>query len=89
MKGKRYGVEEIIAIVKEGEQGVLSTDELCRKHGVAKSTYYQWKAKYSGMEPSEAQRLKGLEDENRRLKQLVAEQALDIQMLKHVNEKKW
>lgn len=89
MKRKRYSVEQIIAIVKEGEQGGLTTEELCRKHSVSKSTYYQWKAKYGGMEVSEAQRLKELEDENRRLKHVVADQALDIQLLKHVNSKKW
>jgi putative transposase len=89
MKRKRFSVEQIIGILKEGESGIQTTDELCRKHGVAKSTFYQWKAKYGGMEVSEAQQLKALQDENRRLKQLVADQALDIQMLKAVNGKKW
>ena len=89
MKRKRFRVEEIIPVLKEGESGAMSTEELCRKHGISRNTYYSWKSKYGEMEVSDAQRLKGLEDENRRLKQLVADQALDIQMLKYVNEKKW
>jgi putative transposase len=63
--------------------------ELCRKHGMSDATLYNWKAKYGGMAVSEARRLKDLEDENRRLKKLVADQALDIQMLKEITTKKW
>jgi putative transposase len=63
--------------------------DLCRVHGITEQTYYRWKAKYGGMELSEMQRLKALEDENRRLKQIVAEQTLDIQALKAVVAKKW
>ena len=63
--------------------------DLCRTHGISEQTYYRWKAKYGGMELSEMQRLKQLEDENRRLKQIVAEQSLDIQALKAVVAKKW
>lgn len=73
---------------KEHEAGI-SADDLCRKHGVGNSTFYKWKAKFGGMDVSEAKRLKALEDENRRLKAMVADQALDIQMLKHINSKKW
>jgi len=74
--------------LKEAEAG-LKVGELCRKHGISDATYYKWKAKYGGLEVSEARRLKQLEDENRRLKQMVAEQALDIQALKAVLGKKF
>jgi putative transposase len=63
--------------------------DLCRTHGITEQTYYRWKAKFGGMEISDMQRLKALEDENRRLKQIVAEQTLDIQALKAVVAKKW
>ncbi len=88
MKRKRFTEEQIIGVLKEGEAG-MATPELCRKHGISEGTYYRWKAKYGGMEVNEAKRLKALEDENRRLKRLVADQALDIQILKDVNSKKW
>ena len=88
MKRKRYTEEQIIGILKEGEAGT-ATAELCRKHGISAGTYYRWKSKYGGMEVSDARRLKSLEDENRRLKKLVADQALDIHILKEVNSKKW
>jgi len=67
----------------------VATAELCRQHGISEQTYYRWKAKYGGMELSELQRLKQVEDENRRLKHIVAEQTLDIQALKAVVAKKW
>jgi len=88
MKGKRFKEEQIIGILKEAESG-LAVPDLTRKHGISEGTYYRWKAKYGGMEVSDAQRLRSLEDENRRLKRLVADQALDIQILKDVNSKKW
>ena len=88
MKGKRFTEEQIIGVLKEAEAG-LPLPELLRKHGIAPGTFYRWKSKYGGMEVSDAKRLKGLEDENRRLKQLVADQALDIAMLKDVCSKKW
>ena len=88
MKGTRHSEEQIIAILKQGEAG-LTTAELCRQHGITEQTYYRWKAKYGGMELSELQRLKQIEDENRRLKHIVAEQTLDIQALKAVVAKKW
>ena len=88
MKRSTYTDEQILAIVKEGEAGRKVAD-LCRTHGISEQTYYRWKAKYSGMELSEMQRLKQVEDENRRLKQIVAEQTLDIQALKAVVAKKW
>ncbi len=67
----------------------MKTAEVCRKHGISDATYYKWKAKYGGLEVSEARRLRQLEDENRRLKQIVAEQALDLQALKTVLAKKF
>ena len=88
MKKKRFTEEQIIAILKEAEAG-LELKELVRKYGIAEGTYYRWKSKYGGMEVNEAKRLKSLEDENRRLKKLVADQALDIQALKEINSKKW
>lgn len=88
MRGKRYSEEQIVAILKEGASG-MPLAELLRKHGIADATYYRWKAKYSGMELSDLKKMKGLEDENRRLKRLVADQALDIQMLKDINSRKW
>jgi len=88
MKRSKYTEEQILAIVKEGEAGRKVAD-LCRTNGIAEQTYYRWKAKYGGLELSEMQRLKQLEDENRRLKHIVAEQTLDLQALKAVVAKKW
>jgi putative transposase len=88
VKGRRFKEEQIIGILKEAEAGMPAPD-LLRKHGISQQTLYRWKAKYGGLELSEAKRLKGLEEENRRLKRIVAEQALDIQMLKDVASKKW
>ncbi len=88
MKRKRFSEEQIIRILKEAEAGVPVKD-LCRKHGMSNASFYAWRSKYGGMEVSDAKRLKALEDENRRLKSIVADQALDIQMLKDVNGKKW
>ena len=88
MKKSRFTEEQIIRILEEGKTGV-NVDELCRKHGVAKPTYYSWKAKFGGMTVSEAQRLRALEAENSKLKRLVADQALDIVALKDVLSKKW
>ena len=75
-------------MLKEAEAGLPQPD-LLRKHGISQGTFYRWKAKYGGLDVSEARRLKSLEDENRRLKRLVADQALDIQILKDINSKKW
>ena len=88
MKRKLYTGEQIISILKEAEAGATIAD-LVRKHGIAEGTYYRWKAKYGGMDVSDAKRLKQMEEENRRLKRIVADQALDIQMLKDVNSKNW
>lgn len=86
MRGKRFSEEQIITILKEADAG-LPTADLCRKHGISGATYYNWKAKYGGMTVSDARKLKVLEQENSRLKKMVAEQALDIQMLKEVCSK--
>jgi putative transposase len=74
---------------RQGRRSWPEVADVCRAHGITEQTYYRWKAKYGGMELSEMQRLKQLEDENRRLKQIVAEQTLDIQALKAVVAKKW
>jgi putative transposase len=81
MKGSRFSEEQIIAVLREHEAGA-KTEELCRRHGISSATFYKWKAKYGGMEASEAKRLKGLEDANRRLKKLLAEAMLDNAALK-------
>ncbi len=85
---KRFTEEQIIKILKEVGSGIPLA-EVCRKHGVSTASYYQWKAKFSGMDVSEAQRLRSLESEIAKLKRLVADQALDIVALKDVLSKKW
>lgn len=88
MAQKRHSEEQIIRVLKEADTGVKVSD-ICRKYGISDATYYKWKSKFGGMDINEAKRLRVLEDENRRLKQMVADQALDIQALKAVLEKKW
>ncbi len=88
MKKKRFSEEQIIRILKE-EEGSGSIREVCRKHNITEQTFYRWRNKYGGMDVSEARRLKELERENQQLKKLVADQALDISLLKDVNSKKW
>ena len=88
MKGKRYTEEKIIGILKEHEAGAKVAD-LMRRHGISEQSFYRWKSKYGGMEVSEAKRLKELEQENARLKKLLAEAELDKAMLKDVISKKW
>lgn len=88
MKKKRFTEEQIIRILQEAEGG-LSVAEVCRKHNCSEQSFYRWKAKFGGMEVSEAKRLRELEKENAELKRMVAEQALDIRMLRDVNSKKW
>ena len=85
---KRFREEQVIMILKERESG-LPVRELIRKHGISEQTFYRWKSKYGGMEVNEAKRLKALEDENRRLKQMVAELMLDNKILKDINSKNW
>jgi len=86
---KRHSVEQIIRILGEVENSGLKVGDACRPHGITEQTYYRWRKKYGGMDVSEARRLKELEEENGRLKRLVADQALDIQILKEVTSKKW
>lgn len=88
MKRSRFSEEQIIGILKEHEQGV-KTAELCRKHGISGATFYSWKSKYSGLEVSEAKRLRALESENAKLKKLLAEAHLDNAALKDLLTKKW
>ncbi|MCH9671551.1 MAG: transposase [Gammaproteobacteria bacterium] len=88
MKGKRFGDEQIIRILHEAEAG-MSVADLCRKYHCSEQSFYRWKSKFGGMDVSEAKRLKELERENAELKKMVAEQALDIRMLKDVNSRKW
>jgi len=86
MVRKRYTEEQIIRVLKEGEAGAKTSD-LCRRYGISEATYYNWKSKYTGMTVSDLRRLKALETENRRLKQIVGEQALDITVLKDLLSK--
>ena len=88
MKKQRFTEEQIIGVLKEQEAGVRAAD-LCRKHGISEATFYNWKAKYGGMEVSETKRLKALEDENTKLKKLLAEQMLDVAALRELLGKQW
>ncbi|MDB5607136.1 MAG: transposase, partial [Bradyrhizobium sp.] len=88
MKRARFTEEQIIAVLKEHEAGAKTAD-LARKHGISEATLYNWKAKYGGMDVSEAKRLKALEDENAKLKKLLAEQMLDAAALRELLSKKW
>jgi putative transposase len=88
MKKKRFTEEQIIAVLKEHEAG-MKTGDLARKHGISEATLYNWKAKFGGMDVSDAKRLRALEEENGKLKRLLAEAMLDITALKDLNAKKW
>jgi putative transposase len=88
MKRSRFSDEQIITIVKEQEAG-MATAEVCRRHGISGATFYKWKAKYGGLEVSDAKRLRSLEDENAKLKKLLAEAMLDIAVMKDISAKKW
>jgi len=88
MKARRFTEEQVIGVLKEAEAGA-KTKELCRRHGISEATYYNWRAKYSGMTVSEARRLKELEAENAKLKRLLAEAELDKAALKDLLGRKW
>ena len=88
MKRSRFTEEQIIAILREQEAG-MATAEVCRKHGVSTATFYKWKAKFGGLDVSDAKRLRALEDENAKLKKLLAEAMLDNAVLKDLATKKW
>jgi putative transposase len=88
MKRSRFSDEQIIGILKEQESGAV-TGDVCRRHGISEATFYKWKAKFGGLEVSEAKRLRTLEEENAKLKKLLAEAMLDIAVLKDISSKKW
>jgi len=88
MKRKRHSEEQIIGILKQHEAG-MSVKDIIRQAGISEQTFYRWKSKFGGMEVSEAKRLRELEEENRRLKTMVADLLLDNKILKDVNSKKW
>jgi putative transposase len=88
MEESRFNKEQIIAVLREAEPGV-NVQDLCRKHGISEATFYEWRLTHGGLEPSVARRLKHLEEENRRLRVLVADLTLSNQALKRVVEKKW
>ena len=88
MKRSRFSEEQIIAILKEQEAG-MPTADVCRRHGISSATFYKYKSKYGGLEVSDARRLRTLEQENARLKKLLADQMLDNVMLKEINAKKF
>ena len=88
MKSKRFKEEQIIRLLQKAESGLAIAD-VCRKHNCSEQSFYRWKAKFGGMQVSEAKRLKGLERENVELKKIVADQTLDIRMLKDINSRKW
>lgn len=88
MANRKYTEEQIVKILKEAQSGV-KVEEICRKYNVSANTFYKWRQKYGGMEVSDVKRLRGLEDENRRLKTIVADLTLDNQALKAINAKNW
>ena len=88
MKRKRFTEEQIIGVLREHELGAKTSD-LCRKHGISEATFYNWKSKFGGMDVSEAKRLKQLQDENGKLKKLLADAMLDNAALKDLLSKKW
>jgi putative transposase len=88
MKRSRFSEEQIIGILREQEAGGATAD-VCRRHGISSATFYKWKAKFGGLDVSDAKRLRALEDENAKLKKLLAETMLDNAILKDINSRKW
>ena len=88
MKRKRHSIEQIVAAVKLHEQGT-SVADICRKLGIAEATFYRWKQQYGGLEASEIRELKQLREENAKLKKLVAERDLEVEVMKEIQAKKW
>jgi putative transposase len=88
MRGKRFTEDKIIGVLKEAEAGAKIID-VCRRHGISDATYYNWKTKYAGMQRSDIKRLKEVEEENRKLKRIVADQQLEITAMKDIVSKNW
>jgi putative transposase len=89
MKKSRFSDQQIVGILRETESSSETVETVCRKHSISAHTFYRWRNKFGGLEVKDATRLKQLETENQRLKKIVADQALDISMLKEINSKKW
>lgn len=89
MKANRFTEAQIITILREAETGQTTIEALCRKHAIGEATFSRWRSKYGGMDASDAARLKELERENARLKKLLAERDLEIEVMKEINAKKW
>lgn len=89
MKKSRFSEEQIVGIIREAESSAETVQTLCRKHSISAHTFYRWRNKFGGLEVKDASRLRELERENQRLKKIVADQALDISILKEINSKKW
>lgn len=88
MKRKRFTEEQIIGVLKQVDNGI-PYKEVCRQHGISTQSFFRWKSKFGGMEVSDAKKMRALEQENSRLKRMVADMALDIQVLKDINSRKW
>ncbi len=89
MKANRFSEAQIITVLREAEMGKHTIEVLCREHGISEATFYRWRNKYGGLGPSDVARLKDLEKENARLKKLLAERDLEVEILKEINAKKW
>jgi putative transposase len=89
MKTSKFTEEQVVKILEEGQSGEQTVEEVCRKHGIHKQTYYGWKKKYGGLSTSDLQRMRQLEQENGRLKRALADAMVDNQILKELNAKKW